>query len=457
MFKRIALVLLAGVAFCFGLLWLAVGITPPQVPSAIALATGLGAKLACSGHYLSGFNNARVADDLAAYSALTRLLEIHSPAAHTVAASMPGSAVTVARYRPGLGCTLEYAGQTALDAVAVRPLTVDATQPWPAGSLSTPADPRIAPLLSRVMEEDNAAGLDTRALLVVQDGRILGEAYAPGIGKATPLLGWSMGKSVTAMLVGRLQAQGLLATDEQNLFPAWAADARSGISVENLLQMTSGLEFAEDYVPGSDSTRMLFMSPSASDIAMTSPLVHAPGSFFAYSSGTTNLLARLVHERLGANTQAQMDFIAEHISKPLALEATTLELDASGVVVGSSFVYASARDWARFALVLLDGGQINGQRLLDASWVKRATRPNASGNDPRYGYQLWLNGGGAELRWPSLPADAYAMQGNRSQFVMLLPSLRAIIVRLGWSATDYPVDARVSRIAAALEGAPAAP
>jgi CubicO group peptidase (beta-lactamase class C family) len=453
--KRLATILLLAIALCLGLLWLGAGVAPRQIPSAIALATGLGAKLACSGHYLSGFDDARIANDLASYSALTRLLEINSSEPRVVAASMPGSPAAVARYRPGLGCALEYPGQTALDAATVSAATVDAAKHWPAGAQTTPADPRIAALLSRVLEEDNAEGLDTRALLVVQDGRILGEAYAPGISKNTPLLGWSMGKSVTAILVGRLQALGLLAIAEQNLFPGWAADARAGISVENLLQMTSGLGFSEDYVPGSDATRMLFMSPSASDEALESPLVHTPGSFFAYSSGTTNLLARLVYERLGANVQSQMDFIAREINEPLALEATTLELDASGVVVGSSFVYASARDWARFGLLLLDGGQINGQRLLEADWVKRATQANQSDNDPRYGYQLWLNGGGRELRWPSLPADAYAMQGNRSQFVMLLPSLRAIVVRLGWSATDYPVDARVSRLAAALDGVPA--
>lgn len=451
MLKRITSILLIAVALCVGLLWLGAGVAPRQIPSAIALATGLGAKLACSGHFLSGFDDTRIENDLASYSVLTRLLEINSSGPRVVTARMPGSSAAVARYRPGLGCALEYPGQTALDAVTASAAIIDAAKYWPAGSLATPADPRIATLLSRTLEEDNAEGLDTRALLVVQDGRILGEAYAPGIHKDTPLLGWSMGKSVTAILVGRLHARGLLATTEQNLFTAWAADTRAGISVENLLQMTSGLSFSEDYVPGSDSTRMLFESPSASDVALESPLVHAPGSFFAYSSGTTNLLARLVYERLGANVQSQVNFFAREISGPLALEATTLELDASGVVVGSSFVYASARDWARFGQLLLDGGQINGQRLLDADWVSRATRPNQSGNDPRYGYQLWLNGGGRELRWPTLPADAYAMQGNRSQVVMVLPSLHAIVVRLGWSATDYPVDARMSRIADSLQ------
>jgi len=449
--KRLALGLLLTIALVIGSLWLIAGISPRQIPSAIALATGLGAKLACSGQYLSGFDHARIADDLASYSALTRLLEIRAGAGNGVEAYMPIGSAAVARYRPGLGCTLEYANDSPLDAIVVEPPKIDTTRTWPAGAQAGPADARVAALLSDMLAADNAEGLDTRALLVVQDGRILAEAYAPGISRDTPLLGWSMGKSVIAILVGRLQALGRLSMAEQNLFAAWSADERAGITVENLLQMTSGLEFSEDYVPGSDATRMLFSSPNASDVAMQSPLVHPPGSVFAYSSGTTNLLARLVYERVGASAQANMDFIAAELGTPLALEGTILEPDASGVVVGSSFVYAPARDWARFGLLLLDGGKINGQRLLSQDWVLRATKPNHSDNDPRYGYQLWLNGGGGELRWPSLPAESYAMQGNRSQFVMMLPSLRAVVVRLGWSASDYPLDANVSRIAAALE------
>ncbi len=449
MLKRIALGLLLVPPLAIAVLWLLAGVTPRQIPSAVALTTGLGAKLACSGHYLSGFDDSQNADDLASYSALTRLLRVrHVPAG--VTASLPGSPVAVARYRPGLGCTLEYGADSALDHVEFNAPAIHAAELWPRGNLAGAADPGMEALLSDILSTDNAAGMDTRALLVVQDGRILGEAYAPGISKDTPLLGWSMGKSVTAILLGRLETLGKLSVAEQTLFPAWAGDERASISLENLLQMTSGLAFFEDYVPGSDSTHMLFMSPSASDVAMASPLEHAPGRFFAYSSGTSNLLARLVYERVGASAQAQMDFIAREISAPLGLEATTFELDASGVFVGSSFIYATARDWARFGYLLVNDGQINGQRLLERDWVARATAANHSGNEPRYGYQLWLNDGGPNLHWPALPATAYAMQGNRSQVVMLLPSLNAVVVRLGWSANEYPVDANVARIVAAL-------
>jgi CubicO group peptidase (beta-lactamase class C family) len=453
-FKRLGLALSLVPLLILALLWLLAGISPRQLPAAAALATGLGAKLTCSGQYVSGFDATRNANDLASYSALTRLLSLQPVPQGGVTASLLGSPAAEARYRPGLGCTLEYGTGSVLDAVAYRPKVSNVAAPWPAGNAVGPADPKIESLLTAMLAADNLAGRDTRALLVVQDGRILGEAYAPGITTDTPLLGWSMGKSVTAILLGRLQALGKLTVDERKLFPAWAGDERAAISVENMLQMSSGLDFSEDYVPGSDSTRMLFMSPSASDTALESPLAHTPGQFFAYSSGTTNLLAQLVYERVGASPQALMDFIAREIAEPLGLQATTFELDASGVFVGSSFLYAPARDWARFGYLLVNGGEINGQRLLTADWMAHLTQPNHSDNEPRYGYQVWLNGGGRELRWPSLPPSAYAMQGNREQVVMLLPSLRGVVVRLGWSAGEYPVDANFLRIVAELGSEP---
>lgn len=451
MMKRLALALLLIPVLGGFLLWLLADLSPRQLPSAAALATGLGAKLACSGHYLSGFDAQQNADDLATYSALTRLLKVQPVPPDGIAASLLGSPVALARYRPGLGCTLEYGSRSALDDVVYTPPNLDATALWPQGPVVGAAEPGMAALLSAVLEQDNAAGLDTRALLVVQRGRIIGEAYAAGIGADTPLLGWSMGKSVTAIMLGRLEAMGKVSVAERDLFPAWTADERAAITLQNMLQMSSGLAFTENYVPGSDSTRMLFMSPSASDVAMASPLEHAPGSFWSYSSGTSNLLARLVFERVGGSPQAQLDFIQREISAPLGLQHTTLEPDASGVFVGSSFIYAPARDWARFAHLLVNGGKINGRRLLSEDWITRAVQPNHSSNEKRYGYQLWLNAGGPESRWPSLPLSAYAMQGNRAQVVMMLPSLHAAIVRLGWSAADYPVDTNFARIIAALE------
>ncbi|MCB1843097.1 MAG: serine hydrolase, partial [Halioglobus sp.] len=348
------------------------------------------------------------------------------------------------------GCTLEYGDASPLDGVRVPARPAAGAARWPEGDDTGPANDGMQALLADMLAADNAAGLDTRALLVARAGRVIAEAYADGIDSNTPLLGWSMGKSVTAIMVGRLEYLGLLKPDERALFPAWAQDERAQISLEDMLQMSSGLRFVEDYVPGSDATRMLFESPSAAQVAVDSPLAHAPGTHFYYSSGTTNLLSLLVYQRAGDTAQAQVDFFQREIAAPLGLRNTTLEADASGVFVGSSFVYAPARDWARFGQLLLNAGQINGERVLSEDWVRRARQPNGSENDRRYGYQLWLNAGG-DPWWPSLPRSAYAMQGNRNQLVMMLPEHNVVIVRLGWTPDDYPADANVARILAALE------
>lgn len=450
MIKRI---LAAGAAISIlvvGAFWWLAGLSPVQLPSALALGTGLGAKLACSGRYLSGFDQQRIEDDVASYSALTRSIRYRSLPDGGVSASLLGQE-SIARYRPGLGCTLEYGGSNALDGVRVPTSPGDTSAPWPQGDSAGPPDAAMQRLLETTLADDNAAGLDTRALLVVQQGRILAEVYAEGISVNTPLLGWSMGKSVVGIMLGRLEMLGLLDTAERDLFPAWREDERARISLENMLQMTSGLRFREDYIPGSDSTRMLFEAASAADVAMASPAEFPPGSHFYYSSGTTNLLSLLAFERVGGSAQAQIDFFQHEIARPLALRNTIMEPDASGVFVGSSFVYATARDWARFGQLLLADGEINGQRVLSADWVARARQPNGSDNDGRYGYQLWLNDGGSEPWWPSLPRSAYAMQGNHRQSVMILPEQDAVIVRLGWTAGDYPADANFARIVAALE------
>lgn len=416
--------------------------------TALTVGTGLAAKLACSGRYLSGFDAQRIEDDVAAYSQYTRPIAYHWLPRGGVEASLLGT-TAVARYREGLGCTLHHGASGHLDAVTVQSLPGTSGEPWPLGTAVPPPQPAVQALLEKTLAADNAAGLDTRALLVVHRGQIAGEVYGEGIDPDTPLLGWSMGKSVTAIMLGRLERLGLVSMDERGLFEEWAGDRRAEISLENLLQMSSGLRFDEDYGPGSDATRMLFESPAAATVPLASPLEHEPGEFFSYSSGTTNLLSKLVFERVGGSPQAFADFFFEEIAVPVGLRNTILEPDASGVFVGSSFAYATARDWARFGQLMVGGGVINGQRLLSADWVARATRPNSSNNDRRYGYHFWLNDGG-EKRWESLSRSAYAMRGNRKQLVMMLPDSDAVIVRLGWTLGDYPTDVNFSRIAAAL-------
>ncbi|WP_299591577.1 serine hydrolase [uncultured Microbulbifer sp.] len=433
------------------------GFSVTQLGDAVRVATGMGAKLACSGYYVSGFSPSRNLEDLASYSPANRLLDLEY-GNRRVTATMFGMGETSATYRPGLGCTLDIGDTSALDRVSVASSSAESTddntvsadengraQEWPAGSAATQIDAKLQHTLDEILAADNQSGLNTRALLVVQDGKLIAEAYGDRIAPDTQLLGWSMGKSVTAMMVGRLQALNPKLDITTPLFPEWT-DERNQISLENLLQMSSGLDFDETYAPGSDATQMLFNAHSASGVALQSPLAHKPGAYFSYSSGTTNLLARWIYQQVGGSPQANVDFFQQQILTPLGMRNTTFEMDAAGVFVGSSYIYASARDWARLGLLMLNDGEWNGERLLPEGWVQAASSPNQSDNDPAYGYQFWLNRGGETSLYPTLPVDSYFMSGNRSQVVMVSPSTNTVIVRLGWTAGKYPTEANFARL-----------
>ena len=452
--KKIILSLLAIIAtLALALTLLAprlLGFSITELGSALRVATGIGAKLACSGRYLSGFDHTRNLDDLASYSPANRLLDLaYNDQDKRVTATLLGMGETSATFRPGLGCTLDIGDTHPLDQVVTAPIA-ESSAPWPKGSSAPDIDPALQKIADEILRQDNSAGLNTRALLVVQDGRLVAESYGDKVTAETPLMGWSMGKSLTAIMVARLQKLQPNVDTSSPLFPQWSdekgEDERSQISLENLLQMNSGLAFDEIYAPGTDATEMLFGAHSASDVALQSPLAYPPGEHFSYSSGTTNLLARWVYDRLGATPQASVDFFRQQILSPLGMAHTTFEVDASGVFVGSSYIYASARDWARLGLLMLDDGKWEGEPLLPPGWVEAASRPNSSQNEPRYGYQFWLNGGGDTLRYPDLPEDGYLMQGNREQKVLISPSTNTVIVRLGWTKGEYPASRNFARL-----------
>lgn len=445
-------VLIVGIVL--GGLSLALGLSPLALWANVTVGTAMGAKLGCSGRYLTGLDADQVQADLASYSAALGAVDVaYDDTQQRATATLFGMAPTSASYRQGMGCTLDIGDTGALDEIKV-PTVSRSTAPWPAGSGAPDRDEALTRVLAATMARDNAAGEHTRALLVIRDGRLAAEQYADGFDADTPHLGWSMGKSVIGILLGNLAQSGKIAMDERDLFPAWADDSRAQIRVDALLQMSSGLDFSEVYAPGSDATRMLFLSRSAADVPLASPLAHEPGAHFSYSSGTTNLLGRLAMQRLGG-LQASYDWLHQQLFAPLAMARTILEPDPSGEFVGSSYVFASGRDWARLGQLLLAGGALNNHRVLQQSWLAHATAPNESANDPRYGYQLWLNSGGDELRWPDLPPDAYAMQGNRAQVVMIVPSAGLVLVRLGWSAGRYPLNANFAALVAAARPQPA--
>ena len=413
---------------------------------AVQVSTSLTAKLACSSKYMTHLDDQQIIKDLSSYSPAVNLVNVvYQPQDKAVSADLFGLATASAKYREGIGCSLISAKQESMEGVHLAKLPA-ISAPWPLGEESSNSAPLIQQQTEQLLRSDNEKGYNTRALLVVKDGVILGEAYGPNITATTPLLGWSMAKSVTAILLGILEHQGKVNVHSPSLFAQWQNDERANLTLEQLLQMSSGLAFDETYAPGSDATHMLFTADSASDVAIKSPLDKQPSSHFSYSSGTTNLLSRYISSQFNYDPQAVQNFVQSELFEPLGMVHSEFEMDASGVMVGSSYLYASGRDWARLGWLMVNRGEINSKRLLTEEWITRAEQPNSSDNDPRYGYQFWLNSGGKQLRWPSLPADAYAMMGNRQQSVMMIPSENLVLIRLGWTSGDYPMEQNYKKL-----------
>jgi len=342
--------------------------------------------------------------------------------------------------RPGTGCAVVPDGNldfaSHVHSVPARPAEAHAGTRtdahsgavWPEGStVATTA------ALDRLLTDDTLAGPGMRAIVVVDHGRIVAERYAPGFSATTPLLGWSMTKSVVAGLVGVLIKEGRLTLDRS---AGWSAPdgGRERIRIADLLAMSSGLRFNEAYGAVSDVTRMLFLQPDMPGFAREQPLVHPAGEFWSYSSGTANILSRIVQDAAGGLAAA---YPTEKLFKPLGMTSATMETDEDGTLVGSSYMYASARDWARYGLFLLQDGVWQGQEMLPRGYVAMMASPVAA-SDGEYGHGLvWLWGSHAVTpgRNPDaafgIPADIFWMEGHDGQSTAIIPSRQLVIVRLG--------------------------
>jgi CubicO group peptidase (beta-lactamase class C family) len=302
----------------------------------------------------------------------------------------------------------------------------------------------------------NAGGrADSRAVLVIRHGRLLSERYAPGFSATTPFLGWSATKSLTS---GILVSDGKLDLDKPAPVPEWrgAGDPRGAITLRQLLTMSSGLKFIEDYVAGSDSSQMLFHERDMAAYAARQPLQHPPGTVWSYSSGTANIVSRIVKQAVGGRTEDYQRFAHDRLFGPLGMDSALVEPDESGTPVGSSYGYATARDWARFGLLYLNRGMAGDRRILPENWVDFTRAPTPAAPSPVYGAMFWLNqdpGHGPGPRaYPHCPPDMYLAEGHNGQFVAIIPSLDAVIVRLGWTSEgpEFNVDRYFSPITAAL-------
>ena len=398
-------------------------------------------------------------NDVHSLAPTARIIRMKADASRrTVEASIPGVLTRVSTFRPGFGCTLTSgSARTPKLATSVERAAISTPSALKTAEVSLPTqlERPVQAAVDRIFDETNARGYpDTRGMVVVKDGRIVAERYARGYSVATPMLGWSMTKSVTSALVGILVAQGRLRLDEPAPVPEWRKprDPRGAITLRQLLTMSSGLKFVEEYVAGSDSVQMLYHEPDMAAYAARQPQQHPPGLHWSYSSGTANILARMVRDTVGGTDASFNDFARHALFEPAGISSMLIEPDQAGVPVGSSYGYATARDWARFGLLYLRRGSVNGRQVLPESWIDFTSTPTSAAPTKLYGAQFWLNQGpvnGQYARhYPLCPADMYLANGFSGQFVAIVPSRNVVIVRLGWTPPDqeFAIDRHFSAI-----------
>lgn len=416
--------------------------------------SGHGSKLYGSGIFVSGRTPeaVRATDfddrfDILSFS--------HDLAARSVHAGFPWLASASAYHRPGFGVTLlHHMTPEQLDAqLANVQLPTKTTPRWTAnGSVPYFSKLKLEAALDREFSEPEADWQrGTRAVVVVKGGHIIAERYAPGFSADTPLVGWSMSKSVTSTLIGILADRGLLDVNAPAPIEAWREDERSQITLDQLLRMTSSLAWIERYDEGqSDVTAMLYASPDMTAYAVSRPLADSPGTQWKYSSGTSMILSRIVHESAEKAGEEPIGFPYRELFGPLGMHSALIELDNTGTFVGSSYMFASARDWARYGLLYLNRGMWNGKRILSEEWIDYSLTPTPESPNGKFGAHWWLNTGRKE--WPSLAENVYAARGYQGQHVLVMPDEDLVIVRLGAAQPEkhYSIEPFVSDVLDAL-------
>lgn len=293
---------------------------------------------------------------------------------------------------------------------------------------------------------DPGAG-ETRALLLKINGRVVAERYGEGFGPNSRLLGWSLGKTLTGLMIGLLVSDGRLRLDESVPVPLWqrSGDPRGEITLRQLLQMRSGLRHVEEAKPvyASDTARMLFLDgrDNMAAYAEAQPLAAEPGRKFVYSSATTMILSDIAARALTDSTDPAVrrqlvgDYLRTRLLLPLGMRSAVAEFDPAGTLVGAGRIHASARDWARLGEFLRNGGSVRGAQILPRGWIEFMARPSPA--EPGYGAQLWLNrerrDGEDRLLPGDLPAGIFSAVGHLGQYVIVSRAQHVTLVRLGHS------------------------
>lgn len=428
-------------------------------PALFEVGAGYSAKIVCSNVFIVGRNAPEVLelDVQAPGHPLLRFMRVSvDHDARVVTArlfGLFGKGTAVAR--DGYGCSEVPDGNVAAVAPVHKAASPSeaATGIWPDGET---VDSSQDPAITKILDDPAMMGPGMRAVVVVHNGRIIGERYGEGFSAKTPLLGWSMTKSVNAAIVGTLVKAGKLSLDRKELLDEWKGDGRAAISLADLMAMSSGLEFNEDYGDVTDVTRMLYLEADMAGYAASKPLTGEIGKTWSYSSGTANILSRIWQASLG-DSAAALAWPKQALFAPIGMTSAVLETDARGTFVGSSYLYATARDWARFGLLMLQDGVWKGREILPPGFVSWMREPVPASNGEYGRGQVWLHGSDAGTpagQDPDeafdLPEDTYWLLGHDGQSMAVIPSRKLVVVRLG--LTPSRLGYRSQMLVSALVG-----
>jgi CubicO group peptidase (beta-lactamase class C family) len=325
-------------------------------------------------------------------------------------------------YRDGLGCTIVH-GSSDFDPDAAAPVS-GARDAMILDTQHRDANFDGEALDAAVEAAFTDDGRNTLAVAVLHEGRLIAERYADGVTAESPMHGWSMSKSLAATLAGVLTQRGLMDISAEGQVPALAAADRPEITVDDLLRMTGGLAGYEGNDGTDPTSQMLFTQSDMARFAATRDQIAAPGERWDYQSGNTVLAGSALEVYMGDTPAQRTEALRAWIFEPLGMAHSVLEADESGTLLWSSYMYASARDWARLGQLYIDDGLApDGTRLIPENWADYVSEPTP-GSDGDYGAGFWMYEAG-------LPDDTFIMNGFQGQYGFIIPSENLVVVRLG--------------------------
>ncbi len=421
--KLLALVLLI-VIFYFGFT------TYPK----LELISGFSAKSVASGHFLDHRSKELIEktdNDIELLDLATNKID---EAGKFATSAVYGLKERKAIYREGLGATLindDY--DVSKPYLLPKRTKLINNLPFPYGN-NAPKDTlfsnvdysKLKSAVDNSFDKDGGKAKRTRAVVVLYKDKLIAEKYDTGFNKDSKILGWSMTKSITSSAFGVLAKQGKIDIYKPAPIAEWKNDERKIITINDLLHMNSGLEWEENYSTICDATKMLFQAEDMGKVQMDKPAQFKPNTHWYYSSGTTNLLSRILRAQFKTQ-QEYLDFWYGAVIDKIGMNSMIVEQDMTGTFVGSSYGWATPRDWSKFGLLYLHKGNWNGEQILDESWVKYTATPTKT-SEGKYGAQFWLNAGG---KFPDVPRDMFYCSGYQGQMVAIIPSLDMVIVRMG--------------------------